>query len=266
MKTAVFIASHICYDNQCLLLDKCLISLEGQTVHTDIYVSISFENIKYKNQFITKIQSLHPFIHFEISDSQLFQMEHIKLLTYKYSNLYQLIFFCDDDDTYTSDRIEKFISMGHYDTYDCLRESDINEFNEGFTEFWKYAIKPHVLHTFYSRVSNNLFILKHKYADMLSRCYLRLIKMNIGVVVCPYYLYIYNKNNPNSICTRLLHNSTPIRESIKNNGMLALFHGSSYYKDVWEFSGGLPIRFLYKNIPNYKHILNIADCVLHREY
>lgn len=265
MKTAVFIASHICYDNQCVLLDKCLISLENQTVHTDIYVSISFENIKYKNEFITKIQPLHPFIHFEISESQLFQMEHIKLLTDKYSKLYELIFFCDDDDTYTSDRIEKFISIGHYDKYDCLRESDMNEYNDGFTEFWKYAVKPYVLNTFYSRVSDNLFILKHKYADVIFRCYLRLTKMNIGVVRCPCHLYIYNKNNPNSICTRLLYNSTPIRERIKNNGMLALFHGSSYYKDTWKFSGGLHIRVLYKNIPNYKQILNIADYIFQRE-
>ena len=68
---------------------------------------------------------------------------------------------------------------------------DINEGNDGFTEFWKYAVKPYVLHTFYNRISDNLFILKHKYADILFRCYLRLTKMNIGVVVCPYYLYNY---------------------------------------------------------------------------
>ena len=44
MKTAVFVASHICYDKQLTFLDKCLNSLEDQTVNTNVHISISFEN------------------------------------------------------------------------------------------------------------------------------------------------------------------------------------------------------------------------------
>ena len=46
MNTAIFVASHIYYDNQLDLLNTCLISLVNQTKQSDIFVSISFESNK----------------------------------------------------------------------------------------------------------------------------------------------------------------------------------------------------------------------------
>jgi hypothetical protein len=191
-------------------------------------------------------------------------MEHIKLLSDKYSNLYDIIFFCDDDDMYDIKRIEIFTSFGIYDKYDCMRESKNRECNDGFTEFWNYAVKPHVLQTFYNRIQNDIFILKHKYADILFRCYLRMAKMNIGVVLCSYPLYKHNTHS-DSVCSVLKNNNTPIREAFKNNGMMALLHGSQYFKDIWKVGGNVPIKYLYSSIPNYKTILNIADRVFQRD-
>jgi len=51
--TCIFIASHIKYVNQINLLDKCLKSLINQKcAKCNIYLSISFDNENYKNEFL----------------------------------------------------------------------------------------------------------------------------------------------------------------------------------------------------------------------
>lgn len=271
MNTAIFIASHIYYDNQLDLLNTCLTSLINQTKHSDIFVSISFESNKYRDTFYNTIKHHFSTVTFTVSKHKLFQMEHIKLLTLTYltNTRYDFIFFCDDDDTYDIHRVERFCSFSPDDDsiphYDCIRENKLGGGNETFTEFWNYAVRPYVLHTFFNRISIDTDILKHNYADMIFRCYLRIVKLDILIIECKQYLYKYNKNNPHSVCATLKSDDRTIRQKITNNGMLALFHGSEYYKKVWDVGCSIPIRLMYKTIVNHRDILKVVDRVLQRE-
>ena len=48
--------------------------------------------------------------------------------------------------------------------------------------------------------------------------------------------------------------------------MLPLFHGSEYYKKVWDVGCSIPIRLMYKTIVNHRDVLKVVDRVLQREY
>eukprot|EP01084_Bolivina_argentea_P113723 202643_1 len=91
----IAMASHISSIGELHLLPKCLESLINQTIQTDIFVSISFSNKKYKKQFHDTIHRNYiDKIHWKIQSSQKFQMMHYKILTpYIIKKKYQLIFF-----------------------------------------------------------------------------------------------------------------------------------------------------------------------------
>jgi len=107
MKTAVLVPSHIYYPDQLSRLDTCLDSLCSQTVVPDIFVSISFANNTYKREFATLLRK-YPTVKFTLSAQQKFQLEHLSTLTRFVSN-YDMVMFCDDDDTYLPMRVEKFV-------------------------------------------------------------------------------------------------------------------------------------------------------------
>jgi hypothetical protein len=164
----VFIPSHICYDLQLTYLDKCLMSLLHQNKKIDIFVSISYED-KYEKETIKLIDKFKlKDIYFNIEKTQKYQMEHIYLLTKIIENkFYDLIFFCDDDDTYEPNRIEQMISCMHYTYLNIEKEQKkllggIREYikDEDYSikyqvsikykvpEYWAYGIKQCVLENF----------------------------------------------------------------------------------------------------------------------
>ena len=208
---AVLIPSHINYKGQTELLDKCIVSLLEQTVIPDIYISISFDNDYFKNDFKTNILRKYfkePNIRFIISNEQKFQMEHLYILSNKipYIKKYDLYMFSDDDDTYHSRRVDNFSyafekGKNNIDNFQGIREN-INNDNKKSPEYWAYGIKPVVIERFFNYFDNEkLKLLKHKLADIYFRNYLWIINGNW--ICIREILYNYNINNPNSICGKI---------------------------------------------------------------
>jgi len=216
-KVAILMPSHIYYKLQIDLLDKSIISLLEQTAPLDIYISISFENEEYKKSFTNNIlRKYGKKINFIFSDKQLYQMEHLRKLSSKIADKqYDMIMFCDDDDTYNVNRVEKFIesfeygqkiSKMKYKSFSGVKEivnSDNPELE--IPEYWCYGVIPDVLLDFFSHFNdNNIHLINHKFGDMYFRHYLRKNKIHLNWLIIDIFdkkdkLYYYNINNSNSI-------------------------------------------------------------------
>ena len=218
-KVAIFIPSHIHYEGQIHLLDKCITSLLKQTQKPiSIYISISFENDTYKTSFgfiLYKYESIKDInIHFEISNQKKYQMEHLHhLSSYINHNDYDILMFCDDDDTYHTERVEKFVeafNIGQsYANFGGVREYTqlIYDFllDSDSPEYWCYGIIPNVIRDFFNFFKGKHYtLLQNNFGDMYFKEYLRnnskynawvgIIDANFG-----YKLYNYNIDNPHSI-------------------------------------------------------------------
>lgn len=219
-RICVFVASHIYYIGQNDLLFNCITHLINQTVLPQVYVSISFENDTFRKEFTNSIlrRFTTPITIFEYSNKKLFQMEHIHKLTNKYANKYDLIMFCDDDDTYDKMRIETFLEGFEKCSHLKFKIMGVKEvimaINPELTmpEYWAYGLIPEILFEFFTRFEkyNQLNLLQHKFGDLFLRHYLRKTHRNssYGYITIDVFdkkdiLYNYNTNNPNSICATL---------------------------------------------------------------
>lgn len=260
MKTCVLIASHISYEGQIELLYNCLMSLKNQTYQTDIYLSISFDNIDYKEHFIKTIieNEISENIIIKISDIQKYQMEHIYILK-EYINDYDLIMFCDDDDTYSINRVEEMVKNYKILLSNCEEERVYgiteNQYEvSDYTEFWSYAIKPALLNMFYDHFKDDMDLLKHKFGDMYLRTFLRFKKdIIIGILVMK--LYNYNNNNPNSICTKKKSVEIIIRDDLILSTICGRYSKFNYILNHYN----LNTTDVYKYVPEYDRIEKIAN-------
>lgn len=215
MKTAVLVPSHIYYPDQLSRLDTCLDSLCSQTVVPDIFVSISFANDTYKREFATLLRK-YPTVKFTLSAQQKFQLEHLSILTQFVSN-YDMVMFCDDDDTYLPMRVEKFVeafeSMKEQCDASCVQFGGVREVEHAdevndAPEYWAYGIPPSLLNQFFQRCKGYEDLMRHKFADMYLRSYLKRTggKSILFAMFLPddsgTTMYQYTQNNPNSICAR----------------------------------------------------------------
>lgn len=214
-KLAIYIASHIRYDDQLNRLNDAIKSvLNNKNQIFDICLSISYlEQYKtaVKNFLITldnfNLEKTTPNKIYYIShNEQLFQMEHIHQLHLKFSENYNLLMFLDDDDTYHPRRIEIFLSEYIISEINPkvigVREYsnniNINSHNCNISEYWGYLIDIKLLNQFFQIVTetNNFHLLKHKYADMYFRNYLATYKFNdeIFITIKPNDLKSLNLN------------------------------------------------------------------------
>lgn len=224
MKLAVLVPSHIYYPDQLSRLDKCINSLCTQTIVPDIFVSISFANETYKREFGTLLRK-YPAVKFKLSSTQKFQMEHLLVLSFLVCD-YDMIMFCDDDDTYKPFRVEIFKDLFEKLQAHCeiekkeiggVREAPDNESVAGFPEYWAYGIEPALLTKFFAYTKGYEDLLCHKFADMYLRTFLRKIKGCFAVALPAKdgsTLYEYDTKNPNSICAR--HQSLKLRDETAN--------------------------------------------------
>lgn len=233
MKVCVIIPSHINYTGQICLLDKCLESLFNQediTTQPDIYISASFSNKKYKKSFNDIIKNGRckgkENVSIRISKIPLYQMEHIQVFL-PVINDYDLVMFSDDDDLYEKRRISVFVKGYEQIT---IRKSEIagvvefSEDNRGYTEYWRYALKPETLRQFYERMEDSLHLLKHRYGDYFLGCYL---KRKTGLAFVRAFIddgakYLYNVNNPNSILGKHERGLTPTTDALWDVTMLSI--------------------------------------------
>jgi hypothetical protein len=232
MRIAVLIPSHIHYEGQIKLLDECLLSLSLQTKLPDVYVSISFSKEDYKNNIATLIRK-YPTVKFKLSKTQKYQMEHILNLV-QYVLNYDMLMFCDDDDTYNKKRCEIFSNAFEYTKIECIENKlifggvfeDVNIYNEKSEsrvaiEYWGYGLSPQLLIEFYKRTIGFEDLLCHHYGDMYLRNYLyRIYPNTIQFGRIPIKLYNYNIDNPNSITGKIQNQKKHlITPDINNNNI-----------------------------------------------
>lgn len=216
-KVAILIPSHIRYKGQIPLLDNCISSLLEQTLKPNsIYISISFENDTYKADFeriLQKYGSIQtPYIHFEISKEKKFQMEHLHhLSSYINDNDYDILMFCDDDDTYHHERVARFVHAFNaagkgIEKFGGVREHHVLSENP---EYWCYGIVPNLIRDFFNFFKGKHYtLLQDKFGDMYFRQYLcKNSKYDIWVGIIDarlgFPLYNYNIYNPHSICGKV---------------------------------------------------------------
>ena len=222
---AVLIPSHIGYEGQIDLLDNCILSLMEQSLKPkSIYISISFENETYKSGFKRLLEKygrrMKPKVSFKISSEKKYQMEHLHNIANAIDlNDYDMLMFCDDDDTYHHQRLDTFVDVFKYGknanvkNFGGVREHvdlrDDDDPRKEIPEYWCYGIVPNAIVDFFSFFKGEHYILlKQDLSDMYFRLYLRknskyyawmgIIDKNIG-----FTLYNYNINNPNSICGKI---------------------------------------------------------------
>lgn len=219
-RVAILIPSHVRYKGQIPLLDNCISSLLEQTLKpNNIYISISFENGTYKTDFeriLQKYGSIQtPYIHFEISKEKKHQMEHLHNIS-SYINDYDILMFCDDDDTYHHERVARFVRAFNagkgFENFGGVREyTSINDYqlSSETPEYWCYGIVPTLIRDFFNFFNGKHYtLLQHKFGDMYFKQYLcKNSKYNawVGIVDAKigFPLYNYNINNPHSICGKI---------------------------------------------------------------
>eukprot|EP01083_Nonionella_stella_P006050 17499_1 len=232
-KCCVLVASHLHYPTQIKLLDRCLYSLTHQTVSIDVYVSMS--GISFNHTEVNSLlRKYSKTVQFKCCDERKYQMEHIYRL---YQDIdidsYELIFFADDDDMYTEDRVETLAQSRkqqkeafHADVKSGKIFAGIREQypREHSPEFWSYAMLPFVLHMFFKRFQRKHLFQFH-FADMFFREFLiRMDTQYIWIEIRHTHtndmLYRYNTWNNYSITGSLKHK----RKLIKNGTLSASPH------------------------------------------
>lgn len=275
MKVAVLVPSHIYYSDQLKRLANCLESLSSQTVVPKIFVSISFENDSYKDDFKNILRKYATTVHFKISAEQKFQMEHLLILS-QYVSDYDMIMFCDDDDTYLPMRVEKFIEAFE----ECKRYCDerginfggIREFedkkkvDEG-PEYWAYGIPPLLLKEFFDRIKGYEDLMRYKFGDMYLRSYLKRTGGESILFGCytpdpsELKMYQYTTDNPNSICARNASEKQTIKNAnskIKDNITLALIYDNIDLVKEYMKDASVPMSMLKKVVPNVERIKKLT--------
>lgn len=262
MKTAVLIPSHIHYQDQLLRLDACLESLYSQTIVPDIFVSISFANTTYKRDFSTLLRK-YSNIKFKFSSQQKFQMEHLKVLS-SFVSGYDMIMFCDDDDTYHRERVEIFMNLfKKYCTGNKFGGVRETKDDEDFPEYWGYGIKPYLLTLFFIRIKGFEDLMHHKFADMYLRNYLRTTgdKDIIFVLIINKppgcNLYQYTIDNPNSICGKIATQNQMTCETVKNNLTLSLITDRMDLVSKQMAAIPIPMNILVPNADRIKRLVKI---------
>ena len=274
MKIAVLIPSHIYYDDQIERLGRCLHSIYSQTIVPDIFVSISFDNDIYKNNF-SKILRKYPLVKYKISSEQKFQMEHIMILS-KFICDYDMIMFCDDDDTYLRFRVEEFAKAFEQTKEYCIKNNiqlggvreipHITKTND-YQEYWAYGIPPVLLTEFFKRINNYKDLLRYKFADMYLRTYLRktggssIIFSGILPDISGLNMYEYTIDNANSICgrhTRQEKTRENANSIIKDNITLALICDSDDLVNKSMKDASAPLSRLNEVVPEAERIKKLT--------
>lgn len=214
MKFAIFIASHINYDNQLKLLEKAILSVKKQDYkneNIDIWLSISFSSIEYENIF-NEMNIFNDCFKCFKQDKQLYQLEHLLYLNEQSYNKYKYDWICflDDDDEYDKNRIKAFKTKANMIKDKNIKKYMITQviYEKGKCIigdskvldcfiYWLYAIRQDALNVFFKWFS--ISSLQNNNADFLLKMYFeRLFSMNETATIKGGY-YFYNTDNDNSV-------------------------------------------------------------------
>ena len=242
-KIVVLIPTHIYYDKQILLLERCLDSIINQTYKINIYVSISYEYDTYKDKVLNLIHNkFENKITFIFNSNKLYQMEHLYNLFNIIKNKYDLIMFCDDDDYYLKERVENFyICYSEHNKSVCagIREIYTNPSPIEIYEYWQYGLTNKTLEDFFNvfEIFKKLDLFKHKFADMYLSCYLKCSQINHVYINMIFNkntpVYIHDENNKYSICNNIANND--LLQQNKDNLLLNIITNYPPIKNYNQF-------------------------------
>jgi hypothetical protein len=210
METCVIVPSHINNINRTKSLMWCLQSLVNQTRKIQIYLSISFETDLDKtlfNKLIEKNNLLNNiFICIIYQERQTSQFRHIDIVVDIIKDTYEYVMFCDDDDTYEINRVEKFTIMLEHGRNNCPKdkifvgayEGDLQKgsHSSSFYEYWSYCVNIEFIINFMKiiKMNNYDYYIDNKMCDVLFATYLRhLNDTHLFISICEK-LYNYNRN------------------------------------------------------------------------
>uniref|UniRef100_A0A6C0L9B3 Glycosyltransferase 2-like domain-containing protein n=1 Tax=viral metagenome TaxID=1070528 RepID=A0A6C0L9B3_9ZZZZ len=210
METCVIVPSHISNINRTKMLMQCLHLLTNQTTKIPIYLSISFESEIDKilfNKLIEKNDLLNNETLYIIYQSQrTSQFRHIENVVDNIKDVYKYVMFCDDDDTYEIERVEKFMTLIEHGITNCPKdkifagcyERDLQQGSHSlsFYEYWSYCVNIEIILNFYKilKTSNYGYVIDNTMCDVLFATYLRCLdNRHMFVSVCEK-LYNYNRN------------------------------------------------------------------------
>ena len=193
----IAVASHISNKNRVPYLQECLRSLVSQSAPISIYLSISFAsqdireyalNCLYADASIT----LPEYLNIRVRDQKTSQMRHYFLLYQEIAQKHDWIMFCDDDDTYNTDRADRIIQCIHsarqqIDLINASRDEtmyqlDLAGLYENVSkthhrtqrhEYWCYCIRMDLLRRFFEVVEPAPGILDDRCCDVLLAEYFR---------------------------------------------------------------------------------------------
>jgi hypothetical protein len=185
-------------------------SLINQTTKIPIYLSISFETDLDKtlfNKLIEKNNLLNNiFICIIYQERQTSQFRHIEKVIDNIKNTYKYVMFCDDDDTYEMERVEKFIIMNKHGCANCPKdkifvgayEMDLQKGSHSlsFYEYWSYCVNIEIIINFINiiKINNRDYYIDNNMCDVLFSSYLRHLNNKHIFISINEKLYNYNRN------------------------------------------------------------------------
>jgi hypothetical protein len=210
METCIVVPSHINNIKRTKLLICCLQSLINQTHKIQIYLSISFETELDRTLFTKLIEKNNLLNNILIciiyQERQTSQFRHIEKVVDNIKNVYKYIMFCDDDDTYEMDRVEKFKIMTEHGYTNCPKdkifvgayERDLQKgsHSSSFYEYWSYCVNIEFIINFINiiKLNNYDYYIDNKMCDVLFSTYLRYLDNKHIFVSINEKLYNYNRN------------------------------------------------------------------------
>lgn len=210
METCIIVPSHINNINRTKLFICCLQSLINQTIKIPIYLSISFETELDKtlfNKLFEKNNMLNnSLICIMYQGIKTSQFRHIEKVIDNIKDTYKYVMFCDDDDTYEIERVEKFMIMIEHGCTNCPKdkifvgayESVLQKGSHSlsFYEYWSYCVNIEFIINFINiiKINNYDYYIDNKMCDVLFSTYLRHLNNKHLFISINEKLYNYNRN------------------------------------------------------------------------
>ena len=225
----IIIASHISNPKRITHLIECLTSLVYQTLPIAIYLSISFETQELQHEFsVIFSENQHlctDLLFIVIRDKKTPQMRHMNLLLpHILEHKREWVMFCDDDDTYNSQRVYTILQtiVNAIDTVSRMPgnilagvyESNIHkDHREQRHEYWCYCVHISMLTRFMGTISQYEDVLDNTCCDVLFGEYLRRAHPDLvyGIINTPLYNYRV-ENNSDSITGTIQRLNKTIRK------------------------------------------------------
>lgn len=256
-RICIIVASHISIPERIPHLITCIDSLLQQTIPVTVYLSISFKTDELRTLVIDQLDATADRLLFRPRDTPTSQMKHIATALAEVKSTQDWIFFCDDDDTYEPNRIERFLPFiqhgvaGAFESWVGLSQQQYRY------EFWAYGIRPFVLLPFFEYLSDHPDILDQTCCDIMLVEYLRRLSptaYRFERLDIPEHapLYHYRKvNNEYSITETIIKSQSDIR--VGNPPPITDARFSDYIAD-WN-------SYLYENLHYYMHDVYLRTVV-----